>query len=166
MDLFDFAAQKTTAEELIDLLIAEDLTIATAESCTGGLIADAIVSVPGASEVFYEGIVSYSNSAKVNRLNVDKSTLREYGAVSAPTAAQMAEGLLSQSVDIAISTTGIAGPGGGTVDKPVGLVYIAVASLAGTEVEEFRFSGDRNSIRNQAKQEALYLALKYIKSLE
>ncbi len=166
MDLFDLVAQKTAAEELIDLLVKEDLTIATAESCTGGLVADALVSVPGASEVFYEGIVSYSNGAKVNRLKVNEKTLREYGAVSAATAKEMAEGLLSQNVDIAISTTGIAGPGGGSVDKPVGLVYIGVASPAGTQVEEFRFQGDRASIRSQAKSNALDMALKYIKSLE
>ncbi len=166
MDLFDLAEKKTLAEQLIELLIEEDLTIATAESCTGGLVADAIVSVPGASEVFYEGIVSYSNSAKVNRLKVRERTLKDYGAVSEQTAIEMAEGLLSTNVDIAISTTGIAGPGGGTAIKPVGLVYIAVASPAGTKVEEFRFLGDRDSIRKQAKSHALDMALKYIKSLE
>ncbi len=166
MDLFDFAAQKTGAEALVELLLKEDLMLATAESCTGGLVADAIVSVPGASAVFYEGIVSYANGAKINRLNVSEKTIKEYGAVSQETAKQMAEGLLSQDVDIAISTTGIAGPGGGTIDKPVGLVYIAVASIAGTRVEGYNFCGTREIIRKQAKDAAISLAFEYIKSLE
>ncbi len=166
MDLFDFAAQKTAAEALVELLKQEDLMLATAESCTGGLVADAIVSVAGASDVFYEGIVSYANGSKVNRLRVSERTLREYGAVSKETAQEMAEGLLSQNVDVAISTTGIAGPTGGTIDKPVGLVYIAVASIAGTRVEGYNFSGDRDAIRKQARDAALNLAFEYINSIE
>ena len=115
--------------ELVKELSSRRLTISTAESCTGGLIAKSITDVSGASEVFWGGVVSYDNSVKENVLGVKHETLTSYGAVSAQTACEMAEGVRSLcKTDIGISTTGIAGPGGGTKDKPVGTVYVAIAT--------------------------------------
>ena len=118
--------------ELVKELSARGLTISTAESCTGGLIAKAITDVSGASEVFWGGVVSYDNSVKENVLGVKHETLESYGAVSAQTACEMAEGVRALcKTDIGISTTGIAGPGGGTREKPVGTVYVAIATKNG-----------------------------------
>ena len=115
--------------ELVKELSSRRLTISTAESCTGGLIAKSITDVSGASEVFWGGVVSYDNSVKENVLGVKHETLTSYGAVSAQTACEMAECVRSLcKTDIGISTTGIAGPGGGTKDKPVGTVYVAIAT--------------------------------------
>ena len=116
---------KELSYELVRLLSEKGLTISTAESCTGGLIAKCITDVGGASAVFFGGVVSYDNSVKESVLGVSHETLREHGAVSAQTACQMAQGVCQlMKTDIGISTTGIAGPGGGTPQKPVGTVYI------------------------------------------
>ncbi len=141
--------------EVVNLLKVNGLMLATAESCTGGLIASSIVDVPGSSEVFFEGVVTYSNESKIKRLRVNPNTLKKYGAVSEQTAEEMATGLLEGGADIAVATTGIAGPSGGTKDKPVGLVYIAVAGKNYLKVEECNFDGDRTAIRNKAKDKAL-----------
>ena len=118
--------------ELVKELSSRRLTISTAESCTGGLIAKSITDISGASEVFWGGVVSYDNSVKENVLRVKHETLTSYGAVSAQTAREMAEGVRSLcKTDIGISTTGIAGPGGGTKEKPVGTVYVAIATKDG-----------------------------------
>ena len=118
--------------ELVKELSSRRLTISTAESCTGGLIAKSITDISGASEVFWGGVVSYDNSVKENVLRVKHETLTSYGTVSAQTAREMAEGVRSLcKTDIGISTTGIAGPGGGTKEKPVGTVYVAIATKDG-----------------------------------
>ena len=136
------------------------LTISTAESCTGGMIASKLIEVPGISENFIESIVSYSNEAKIKRLKVKKETLEKYGAVSEEVAREMLEGL---KTDIGISTTGIAGPGGGTKDKPVGLVYIGIKVKDEVKVFKRELKGDRNKIRQRAMMHALYNLLKILK---
>lgn len=136
-------------------LIAQNkpLTISIAESCTGGMIASKLVDVSGISSSFKEGIVCYSNEAKIKRLKVKEETLMKYGAVSEEVAREMLKGL---KTDVAIATTGIAGPNGGTVEKPVGLVYIAVRVGKDVEVIRKEFKGERNKIRQRATLFALY----------
>lgn len=139
------------AKEILAALEAKNETLATAESCTGGLVASAFVSVPGSSKVFNGGVVSYANSAKRDLLSVSEAALETFGAVSPEVVIQMAEGAKrALGADWAVSTSGIAGPGGGTPEKPVGLVHFAVASP--TETRTFReiFRGSRNEIRAQA----------------
>ena len=136
------------------------LTISTAESCTGGMIASKLIEVPGISENFIEGIVSYSNEAKIKRLKVKKETLEKYGAVSEEVAREMLAGL---KTDIGISTTGIAGPDGGTKEKPVGLVYIGIKVKDEVKVFKRELKGDRNKIRQRAMMHALYNLLKILK---
>ena len=136
------------------------LTISTAESCTGGMIASKLIEVPGISKNFIESIVSYSNEAKIKRLKVKKETLEKYGAVSEEVAREMLTGL---KTDIAISTTGIAGPDGGTKDKPVGLVYIGIKVKDEVKVFKRELKGDRNKIRQRAMMHALYNLLKILK---
>ena len=135
------------------------LTISTAESCTGGMIASKLIEVPGISTNFIEGIVSYSNEAKIKRLKVKKETLEKYGAVSEEVAREMLAGL---KTDVGISTTGIAGPGGGTKDKPVGLVYIGIKVKNEVKVFKRELKGDRNKIRQRAMVHALYNLLKIL----
>ena len=136
------------------------LTISTAESCTGGMIASKLIEVPGISKNFIESIVSYSNEAKIKRLKVKKETLEKYGAVSEEVAREMLAGL---KTDIGISTTGIAGPDGGTKDKPVGLVYIGIKVKDEVKVFRRELKGDRNKIRQRAMMHALYNLLKILK---
>ena len=136
------------------------LTISTAESCTGGMIASKLIEVPGISKNFIESIVSYSNEAKIKRLKVKKETLEKYGAVSEEVAREMLAGL---NTDIGISTTGIAGPGGGSKDKPVGLVYIGIKVKDEVKVFKRELKGDRNKIRQRAMMHALYNLLKILK---
>ena len=138
----------------------EPLTISTAESCTGGMIASKLIEVPGISENFIESIVSYSNEAKIKRLKVKKETLEKYGAVSEEVAREMLAGL---KTDVAISTTGIAGPGGGTKEKPVGLVYIGIRVKDEVKIFRRELKGDRNKIRQRAMMHALYNLLKILK---
>jgi PncC family amidohydrolase len=138
-------------EKIVSLLKTKGMKIATAESCTGGLIAKRITDVPGASDVFDMGIVSYANEIKNRFLSVPKEVLDTVGAVSEQTAAAMAKGVLKAAdADIGVSTTGIAGPGGGTKDKPVGLVYISVCFKDGKQtVKKLSLSGTRKEIRKQ-----------------
>lgn len=136
------------------------LTISTAESCTGGMIASKLIEVPGISENFIESIVSYSNEAKIKRLKVKKETLEKYGAVSEEVAREMLAGL---NTDIGISTTGIAGPDGGTKNKPVGLVYIGIKVKDEVKIFRRELKGDRNKIRQRAMMHALYNLLKILK---
>lgn len=138
----------------------EILTISTAESCTGGMIASKLVDVSGISSSFIEGIVCYSNEAKVERLKVKKETLEKYGAVSEETAREMLNGL---KTDVAIATTGVAGPGGGTLEKPVGLVYVGVKVDSEVEVIRKEFKGERNKIRQRTTLFALYSLLKMLR---
>lgn len=133
-------------------------TLAVAESCTGGLISKLITDEPGSSTYFIEGLATYSNRSKMQRLNVRARTLQRYGAVSAEVARDMARNLrLLTNVDYAISVTGVAGPGGGTLEKPVGLIFIGCATPRGGVVEHFHFSGERTAIRQRAAVMALEL---------
>ncbi len=148
--------QTNIAEKLVALLKATSQTCATAESCTGGGIGAAITSVPGASDVFLGGIISYSNAAKHNILGVKEETLATVGAVSPETAAQMAEGARKAlKADIAVAVTGIAGPGGGSPEKPVGLVYFGLSTASGTRTEKALFIGNRDKIRELTVTHAL-----------
>lgn len=151
----------TLAESVVKLLAEDELTVTTAESCTGGLVAARLVDVPGVSEVFKQGFITYSNKAKRKILNVKKETLKTLGAVSEKTAKEMAKGaILASGADAAIATTGIAGPDGGTEEKPVGLVYIAVSVRGQMYVEEHHFEGDRVAVRESTVEAALALLKK------
>ena len=139
-----------------EILCNNKLTISTAESCTGGMVSAKLISYPGISASFLEGAVTYSNEAKMKRLGVRKETLDTYGAVSEETAREMVEGIAKESCsNTAIATTGIAGTGGGTKEKPVGLVYIAVHVNNNTIIEKCNFSGNREEVRTLATNHAL-----------
>ena len=151
------------AADLIDELRSRELTVATAESCTGGMLAAALTDVPGSSDVFGWGLVTYSNEAKAQMLGVSRDTLAEFGAVSPQTATEMVAGLLRISgADSALATTGIAGPGGGSAEKPVGLVYIACGDGNNPEVKRCLFSGERDAVRRQTVAEALSLLERFL----
>ena len=154
-----YAEDEETIEQVVSkMLVEKKLKIATAESCTGGMIASRLISYPGISEVFLEGAVTYSNEAKVRTLNVKQETLDEFGAVSQETAKEMARGIANRAgADISVVTTGIAGPGGGTEDKPVGLVYIGVFFNGKVSTYRYVFNGDRNKVRLRATITALDL---------
>ena len=146
----------TVAEKLVELLKARGLKCATAESCTGGGVGSAITAVSGSSAVYLGGVVSYANEVKHGVLGVSEDTLATVGAVSSETAAQMAESVRRLvGADLAVSVTGIAGPDGGSADKPVGLVWFGLASAAGTRTEKAIFAGDRARVREQAVVHAL-----------
>ena len=162
MDRFDLA------KELVAKLKENGLTVGFAESCTGGLAAATVVSVAGASEVFYGGIVSYDNSVKEKLLFVPRDVLKTVGAVSEACAVQMAKGAREQlGTSIAVSVTGIAGPGGGTPEKPVGLVYIGISSERGAFAVKHLLGevGDRTAIRERSVCEMLGMALREIKQI-
>ena len=154
-----FAFRGERMEEVVGLRLAvTGFTLAVAESCTGGLVAQRLTEVPGSSVYFREGVVAYSNEAKVRLLGVPSDLIAEYGAVSAPVAEAMAEGVRERAdTDFGIGVTGIAGPGGGTEEKPVGLVYIALSDDAHTEHRKLLLPGDRQLIRWRASQAALDL---------
>lgn len=148
---------KTAAKILTD----NGKTLALAESCTGGLLGSKFTALTGASEFFLGGIISYANEVKVRQLNVKEKTLRIHGAVSMDTAEEMAKGAWKNlKSDYAISITGIAGPGGGTKEKPVGTVYIAVSSKNKTTAKKFLFKGSRKEVREQAAAEAVKMLIK------
>lgn len=151
--------ERVTLEDAVaDLLREQELTVTTVESCTGGLLAGRLVNVPGVSEVFKQGFVTYSNKAKRKLVGVKKTTLKEFGAVSDRTAREMAKGaILMTGSDAAVAVTGIAGPDGGSEEKPVGLVYIAAAVRGQTYVQECHFTGDRAKIRESSVAAALTL---------
>jgi len=159
-----YGVDEQLLEEVVVSLLAEKrLKVSIAESCTGGLICNKITNVPGASEVFDRGFIVYSNEAKMKLLGVPEQVLKEYGAVSSQTAKYMAQGALSNSLaHIALSVTGIAGPGGGSETKPVGLVYIGIATKDNCESFEFRFSGDRLRIKDMTSKAALNILRKKI----
>ena len=158
--IFAFAGEKM--EEVVGLKLAVGgYTLSVAESCTGGLLAQRLTDVPGSSKYFIEGVVTYSNDAKTRALGVEPILLLEHGAVSAPVAEAMAEGMRKRSeTDFALAITGIAGPGGGTEEKPVGTVFIAISSEVGTEHRKLKLPGDRQLIRWRASQAALDLLRK------
>ncbi len=145
------------------LLIEHGITISLAESCTGGMIASRLTDVPGISKVFNRGIVSYSNEAKMENLSVSPETLEKYGAVSRQTAIEMAEGVRKTAkTDLGISVTGIAGPDGGTDQKPVGLVYVALADKSGCDCRELRLTGNRDRIRNMTTLYVFDMIRRYV----
>ena len=152
--------EKVTLEQSVaDLLKERGYTITTAESCTGGMLAARLINVPGVSEVYRTGFITYANKAKRKELGVLKETLRLYGAVSRETAMEMVRGAAEHAdAEVALATTGIAGPDGGTEAKPVGLVYISCYVAGEVTVREFRFSGNRAKIRESAVAAALTLA--------
>ena len=144
IEVFNSLIDEDLLIKISDLLKRNKLKIATAESCTGGLIAHTLTNVPGSSEFFDRGIVSYSNESKIHLLNVPQYLIIEHGAVSSQVAIAMAEGIKNKSnVDIGISTTGIAGPTGETKDKPIGLVFIGVNFIDKTIVKKFQFKDSR-----------------------
>lgn len=146
-------------KKVVELLKKLDMNISTAESCTGGMLASKLIDVPGISEVFYEGVVSYSNEAKINRLGVRKEILDKYGAVSEEVAKEMVMGL---TTDVALSTTGIAGPDGGSEEKPVGLVYMGIRIKDKIYVEKRVFRGDRNKVRERTVSHTLFTLIKIL----
>ena len=151
---------REAAKRVLKLCRARGLHVVTAESCTGGLVAGALTEIPGSSDVVDRGFVTYSDEAKREMLGVPMATLKRHGAVSAQTAKAMAVGALKNSrADLAVSITGIAGPGGGSKQKPVGLVYFAVASRDGRRVARKRLYGDigRRQVRLRSVAEALAL---------
>ena len=144
------------AENLVALLKARGLTCATAESCTGGGVGSAITAVAGSSEVFLGGVISYANEVKRDVLGVAADALEKFGAVSPQVAEQMADGARRLTkADLAVSLTGIAGPGGGSAEKPVGLVWFGLSTPDGTRTEKAIFRGDRAKVRAQAVTHAL-----------
>ena len=152
------------AADLVAALESKGLTCATAESCTGGGVGGAITSVAGSSAVFLGGVISYSNDVKADVLGVSRDSLARVGAVSSEVAAQMATGARRTiGADIAVSLTGIAGPGGGSAEKPVGLVWFGLATSDGVTTESRIFSGDRAAVRAAAVEHALSLLLQAAK---
>lgn len=150
--------ERSIAAIVLDLARARGLTLAAAESCTGGMVADMLTAVPGSSEVFVGSAVTYSNAAKTAMLGVDPAVIERFGAVSAETAAAMAAGARERlGADVAVSVTGIAGPGGATEGKPVGLVHLHFESPFGAEARRLELSGDRAGIRARAATAALHL---------
>lgn len=148
----------TLEKAIVDLLLANKLTISTVESCTGGLLAARLINVPGVSEVFKSGYITYSNKAKRRLLGIKKNTLLKHGAVSKEIAREMVKGAaLISKADVTVSVTGIAGPDGGSEEKPVGLVYIGCNVCGRITVKEYHFSGDRSKIRENTVSAALSL---------
>lgn len=156
-------AEKLLEEVLGDALRSQGKTVATAESCCGGLIAHRITNISGSSGYFAGGVVSYSNDAKVRLLGVEVKALDSQGAVSEIVARQMAEGAARQfGADFAVSCTGIAGPTGGTPEKPVGTVWLGATGPSGTTAEVQHFTGDRDAVKSQTADRALQLLLEMI----
>jgi len=157
-NIYTTSEDVTLEQVVVELLHRHGLTLSTAESCTGGLLSGRIVNVSGASDVFMEGFVTYSNKAKIKYLNVSADTLDKFGAVSEETAREMAQGCAKVSgCDVSVAVTGIAGPTGGTPDKPVGLVYIACHAGGKTVVSKRQFKGNRDKVREQSVVAALDL---------
>lgn len=157
-DIYATEGEVSLEKAVVDLLLANELTVSTIESCTGGLLAGRLINIPGVSEVFKSGYITYSNKAKRKVVGVKKSTLHKYGAVSQQVAYEMANGsAILTKADVTVSVTGIAGPDGGTPEKPVGLVYIGCCVRGKTVVKEYRFSGSRAKIREGAVSAALTL---------
>lgn len=162
-----YAVDERDMEDVVgSMLAAKGLSIACAESCTGGLVTSRLTDVPGSSLYVQGSVVSYTNEVKMRELDVSAETLRDFGAVSEQTARQMAEGIKNKfAVDIGLAITGIAGPDGGSAEKPVGLVYIAVTGKKGTEVYKHQFSGMRKYIKYRTSQTALDIVRHYIQEM-
>jgi nicotinamide-nucleotide amidase len=157
--------ERTVAEIVLDLCRAEGLALASAESCTGGLVASRLTSVPGASDVFLGGVVAYADGVKEDELGVPRALLERYGAVSAEVAEAMARGARKRlGADVAVAVTGVAGPGGGTEDKPVGLVFVHALGPGGGEARRSELPGDREMVRGRATATALHLVRRLLES--
>ena len=165
IDKYYYADGEEELEDVLgEIIVSNKKTISTAESCTGGLISDRLTNTPNSSSYFKGGIVAYSNLLKINLLNVNKETLNKYGAVSEEVALEMAEGVRKQlDVDIGLSTTGIAGPSGGSEKKPIGLVYIGLSSSNYSKVYKFNFTKDRKINKLMTSQTALNILRNYLK---
>ena len=159
LDRYLYAESDVSVVQLVlDACRAHGLTLATAESCTGGMVAERVTSVPGSSDVFVGAVVAYANEVKTRALGVAEDMLAAHGAVSAETAAAMASGVRARlGADVGVAVTGVAGPGGGTAEKPVGLVYLHVETPSDRRGYEFQFPGDRDTIRRRATATALHL---------
>jgi PncC family amidohydrolase len=159
----ELPALVTLAQRVQDAMIALGSTLTTAESCTGGLIAYVLTEIAGSSDYFVGGIVSYSDGLKQSELSVDGATLEHHGAVSAQTCVAMAEGARKRyEADVAVAVTGIAGPGGGTAQKPLGLTYVGVADEHGHDVRRFVWSGDRHENKMRSAHAALTMVLERV----
>ena len=155
---------KQILDSVSNLLKEKHLTVAIAESCTGGLVSHTLTNISGSSDYFDCGIISYSNDSKKELLSVSEDVITKYGAVSEQVAKEMAEGVRKRSnVDIGISTTGIAGPTGGTKEKPVGLVYIAISTSENTIVKKYQFSGDRLQNKENTCKATLEMLFEFLK---
>ena len=153
----------TLEEQFVALMREKNLTLAVAESCTGGMLSSRIIDVAGVSDVYKAGFVTYANEAKQKLIGVKEETLAQYGAVSEQTAKEMVLGAVEAAeADMAVATTGIAGPGGGTKEKPVGLVYIAIADKNGSEYRKLNLSGDRDEVRRKTCEEVFRLVAERI----
>jgi nicotinamide-nucleotide amidase len=162
-DLFARDDERSVEEIVLDLCRDLGLTLATAESCTGGLIGARLTEIPGSSDVYVGGVIAYANEVKERRLGVPPEVLRRHGAVSAEVAAAMASGARTElGADLAVADTGIAGPGGGTAEKPVGLVYLAVEGPGGERTLRFQLPGDRESVRTRATVLALHVLRRFL----
>ena len=158
-------ADENLLKKVSNLLKEKNLKVATAESCTGGLIAHTLTNISGSSDYFDRGIVSYSNKAKTELLGVSQEIIKKYGSVSKQVVKVMAEGVrLKSNVDIGVATTGIAGPTGGTKEKPVGLVFIAISTVQGTYIRRYKFSGNRLQNKELTCNAALLMILEHIKN--
>ena len=158
-------AESSIEARLGQRLAEKKFTVAAAESCTGGLVTSRLTDVAGSSAYVMGSIVSYSNDVKEKLVGVQHATLVAHGAVSKETAQEMAEGVrLAIGTDVGLATTGIAGPGGGTAEKPVGLVYTAVATPKGTRVRENHFQGTRTEVKRQASETVLTMALEALEN--
>ncbi len=156
--IFTTKEEITLEQSIVTMMRERGLTLGAAESCTGGMLSARLISVPGVSDVYKAGLVTYSNKAKHKLINVKKETLKKYGAVSEETAKEMVKGTLKATkADYAVAITGIAGPDGGTKEKPVGLVYIACGCKEHITVKKFQFSGNREKIRQSSTANALTL---------
>ena len=163
----EFHVRPEHAQAVVELLLKRKMTVCTIESCTGGMLASRLINVPGVSETFRAGYITYSNRAKQKVAGVKKKTLEKYGAVSPQTAEEMARGAAKAAhADATVSVTGIAGPDGGSREKPVGLVYIGCHVGDRTVVQEYRFVGNRGKIRESAVSAALTLLRRCILTAE
>ncbi|MCM1045592.1 MAG: competence/damage-inducible protein A, partial [Candidatus Gastranaerophilales bacterium] len=157
-DIYTTEEETTLEKAVVELLAANKLSLVCAESCTGGMLSARLVNVPGASDVYKGGFITYSNKAKRKSLGVKKATLQKHGAVSKQTAEEMVKGAaFITKADVTVAVTGIAGPDGGTEDKPVGLVYIACNVKGNVTVKEYRFKGNRDRVRESSVSAALVL---------
>jgi nicotinamide-nucleotide amidase len=157
--------ERTISELVLDLCRRQGLTLATAESCTGGLVASRLTGIPGSSDVFVGGVVAYADGVKEEELGVARAVLEAHGAVSAEAAAAMARGVRARlGADVAVAVTGVAGPGGGTEEKPVGLVFLHAVGPDGEEARRTELPGDREMVRGRATAAALHLVRRLLES--